>query len=289
MQLGIFLTGATGYIGGAIADALIAAGHPVTGLARSEEAARKLSAKGIQVLSGDLKSPVALAQAAEESAGVIHAGTTNDGQVDREAISLMCNALRGTRKPFIYTSGIWVLGDTGGKIADESWPVNPVALVAWRPGVEQMVIAAARLEVRSVVVRPGVVYGRGGGIAADFAKPARAGGPARFVGSGENRWPVVHVDDLADLYLRAFREAVAGTLLHATDGSAYRVREIAAAAAGGKTESWPLEDARKTLGAYADALTLDQLVSSEKARTTLGWQPRAVSILEDLRHGSYAK
>jgi len=230
-------------------------------------------------------SPVDLAKAAAASAAVIHAGTTNDGRIDREAILAMGNALRPLT-PFLYTSGIWVLGDTGGKIADETWELNPPALVAWRPDVENLVIAAARIGVRSVVIRPGIVYGRGGGIAADFVPSARETRAARFVGTGENHWPVVHVDDLADLYVRALG-SVGGTLFHATDGFAYRVREIAEAA--GVTESWPLDEARKTLGAYADALVLDQLVSSEKAQRAFGWQPRAASILDDLRHGSYAR
>jgi len=98
---------------------------------------------------------------------------------------------------------------------------------------------------------------------------------------------MIHVDDLARLYLLALAKP-AGALYHATDGSAFRVREIAAAA-NGRAVSWPLEDARQTLGAYADALVLDQLVSSEKARSALGWKPREASIIEDLRSGSYAR
>lgn len=294
MQLNVFLTGATGYIGGAIADALLAGGHAVAGLARSDQAARTLSARGIAPLRGDLTSPASLGKAAAESDGVIHAGTTNDGRLDREAIGAMLDALRESAKPLLYTSGIWVLGDTGGRIADETWPAHPAALVVWRPGVEQLVLTAARQGLRTVVIRPGVVYGRGGGIAADFVQSARETGAARYVGTGENHWPLVDVDDLADLYVRALERASGGTLFHASDGSAYRVREIAEAAssgagAGGRTESWLIEDARKTLGAYADALALDQLVSSDKARATLGWQPRAGSILDDLRHGSYAR
>jgi len=282
MQSKIFLTGATGYIGGAVADALLAAGYAVTGLARSDEAARKLRAKGITPFEGDLRSPADVAKAAAAADAVIHAGTTNDGRIDREAVLAMGNALRPLT-PFIYTSGIWVLGDTGGKIADETWDVNPAALVAWRPEVENLVIAAARIGVRSVVIRPGIAYGRGGGIAADFVKSGR------YVGMGDNHWPVVHVDDLADLYVRALG-STGGTLFHATDGSSFLVREIAAAARpNGRAESWPVEEARKTLGAYADALALDQLVSSEKARTAFGWQPREASILDDLRQGSYAQ
>ncbi len=291
MQLKIFLTGATGYIGGAVADALLRAGHSVVGLARSDEAAHRLSARQIIPFPGDLISPASLANAAIESDGVIHAGTTNDGNIDQTAIRAMLDALRDSGKPLIYTSGIWVLGDTGGGIAGETWPLNPAALVAWRPAAEQMVLRAAASGIRSIVIRPGIVYGLGGGIPADFAKSARENGVARYVGTGENRWPLVHVSDLADLYVRAFQHAASGALFHATDGSAFRVREIAEAAslgagAKGRTESWPLEEARKTLGAYADALVLDQLVSSQRARTTLDWQPRTVSILEDLRRGN---
>ncbi len=282
MQLRIFLTGATGYIGGAIADALLAAGHQVTGLARSQEAASKLRAKGIQPFEGDLKSPSALAQPVSASDGVIHAGTTNDGGMDREAIRIVLDALRGAGKPLIYTSGVWVLGDTRGNIADETWPVSPAALVSWRPGVEQFV-----LNSEAIVIRPGVVYGRGGGIPADFARDARDGGAPRYVGTGENHWPMIHVDDLARLYLLALANP-SGALYHATDGSAFRVREIAAAA-NGRAVSWPLDEARRTLGAYADALVLDQLVCSEKARAALGWQPREASVIDDLRSGSYAR
>jgi nucleoside-diphosphate-sugar epimerase len=267
MQLNVFLTGATGYIGGAIADALLAAGHSVSGLARSDQAARTLTAKGVTPIAGDLSRPASLAKAASSSDGVIHAGTTNDGPIDQAAVQAMLDALRGSGKPFLYTSGIWVLGDTGGKVADESWPTNPAVLVAWRPAMEQLVIAAASTAVRSVVIRPGIVYGRSGGIPAEFSKSPL------YVGTGENHWPMVHVDDLADLYIRALLDAPAGALFHATDGSAYRVREIAQAA-NANAQSWPLEEARKTLGAYADALVLDQLVSSEKAKRTLGWQPQ---------------
>jgi nucleoside-diphosphate-sugar epimerase len=274
MQLNVFLTGATGYIGGAIADALLAAGHSVSGLARSDQAVRTLTSKGITPVAGDLNNPASLAKAASASNGVIHAGTTNDGTLDKAAVQAMLDALRGSGKPFVYTSGIWVLGDTGGKIADESWPLNPAALVAWRPAMEQLVIAAASTAVRSVVIRPGIVYGRGGGIPADFAKSPR------YVGAGENRWPLVHADDLADLYIRALVNASAGSLFHATDGSAYRVQEIARAASS-NAESWPLEDARKTLGPYADALVLDQLVSSEKAKRTLEWRPQLRYVVSE--------
>ena len=278
MQLNVFLTGATGYIGSAIADALVSAGHSVAGLARTDAAARKLEARGVTPLLGDLQSPATLAKAAAESDGVIHAGTTNDGAIDREAVRAMLAARRASAKPFIYTSGIWVLGDTGGQVADESWPVNPIPLVAWRPGVEQLA-----LDRGGIVIRPGVVYGRGGGIPADLVKSAR------YVGTGENHWPLIHVDDLAALYVCALLYAKPGTLIHAVDGSRYSVRDIAMAA-NPQAESWPLEEARKTLGAFADALVIDQLVTSAwpKPASCEGPSGRP-TLLEDLRHGSYIK
>src|SRR5215469_5480136 len=284
----IFLTGATGYIGGAVADALQNAGHSVIGLARSDEAAGRLHLRNIAVHHGDLDSTGSLATAAAAADGVIHAGTTNNGPIDHEAVRVMLDAMAGSGKPFVYTSGIWVVGDTGGRIADESWPTRPVALVAWRADVEQLVLESAARSVRSIVIRPGVVYGRGGGIPAGFVESARETGAARHVGNGDNHWPVVDADDLADLYVRAVEKAPAATLLIAAE-RAHRVKEIAAAASSsGRTDVWPLDEARKTLGDYADALALDQIMSSERAQTLLGWKPRSAGILEDLRCGSYA-
>jgi len=290
--MNIFLTGATGYIGSAVADALLQAGHSVTGLARSDEAAAQLHLKGVTPHRGDLKSPASLAGAASALDGVIHTGTTNDGNMDGAAIQAMLESLEGSDKPFVYTSGVWVLGDTGDRIADESSPLNPLALVAWRPAVERTVLESAQRGVRAIVIRPGVVYGRGGGIPADLVKSARENGAARYVGTGENRWPVIDVDDLAALYLLAFERAPAGTVLLAVDSSTHCVKEIAEAASagagkGGSTESWPLDQARDVLGAYADALVLNQRVSGAKATGMLGWKPRAIGILEDLRTGSY--
>ena len=280
-----------------MADALRTAGHEVIGLARSDEAAKKLEARGIHVRRGDFKEPQSIAEAAREADAVIHAALTNDAGApasDAATIDAIISALEGTGKPFIYTSGIWVYGNTGKGSADEESRLNPTPLVTWRPANEQRVLEAARSGVRSIVIRPAIVYGRGGGIPAGLVQSAREKGTVRFVGSGENRWPQVHVDDLADLYVRALTQASAGTVLNATSGPSVRVRDVAEAAsraggAQGRTESWPTEEARKTLGPYADALALDQQISSERARTLLGWTPQSASMLEDLERGSYAR
>lgn len=293
----VFLTGATGYIGSAVAEALQKAGHKVIGLARTPEKAKQLESRGIQAHMGDLLKPETVASAARTADGVIHAANTNDAnaaQADLAVVRAIISALEGTGKPFIYTSGVWVLGSTGNQVATEQTPVNPTPLVAHRATVEQEVLAAQGRGVRAIVIRPALVYGRGGSIPAMLAKSARENGATRFVGDGQNRWPFVNVEDLAQLYVRAVEKAAAGSLYNASHGPSYRVGEVAEAAsigagAKGKTEPWPLEEARKAFGPFADALVLDQQISGEKAKKELGWAPRAGSVLDDLKTGSYAR
>jgi nucleoside-diphosphate-sugar epimerase len=265
----VFLTGATGYIGSAVAERLRAAGHQVSALARSDAAVARLTAAGIEPIRGDFAEPQSVAAGARGADGVISLATTYDPAVDGPAIDAILEALAGSSKPFVYTSGIWSHGDTAGKVVDESSPPKPVPLVAWRQEVEDRVIGAARQKIRTVVIRPAIVYGRGGGIPAGFVESARKDGAAQFVGTGQNRWPFVHVDDLADLYLLALENAPPGTLLLGVSGEAHPVREVAAAAsrgagANGRIRAWALEDARKKLGAYADALVLDQQASGKR-------------------------
>jgi len=293
----VFLTGATGYIGSAVAEALQKAGHKVTGLARTPEKAKQLEARGIRACIGDLLKPETIAAPARAAEGVIHTANTNDAnsaQADAGVARAILKALEGTGKPFVYTSGVWVLGSTGDKVADENAPVNPTPLVAQRPAMEQEVLSYKNRGVRAIVIRPALVYGRGGSIPKMIAKSARDDGAARYVGDGQNRWPFVEVGDLAQLYVLALEKAAPGSLYHAAHGPSFRVQEVAEAAsigagAKGKTQAVPLAEARKTMGAFADALALDQLISGEKAVKELGWSPRAASVLEDLKTGSYAR
>jgi len=290
----VFLTGATGYIGTAVADRLRAAGHNLTGLARSDAAADRLTAAGIRPVRGDFSDPKSVGSAAHSADGVISLATTYNPAVDGPAVDAILDTLAGSDKPFVYTSGIWSHGDTGDVVVDETTPPKPAALVEWRQAVENRVLEGAKRGIRTVVIRPAIVYGRAGGIPAGFVDSARKEGAARYVGTGENRWPFVHVDDLADLYLLALERAPAGSLLLGVSGPSHPVREVAAAAsrgagAGGRTAAWPLEEARKTLGAYADALVLDQQASGRRAQDTLGWRPRRPDVLEDIERGSYAK
>lgn len=289
----VFIPGATGYIGRVVADRLRSAGHQVSGLARSDAAEARLRYAGVTPIRGDFTKPASVAAGARSADAVIGLATTYDPAVDGPAVDAILEALAGSNKPFIYTSGIWSHGDTGGRVVDETSPPQPASLVAWRQGVEDRVLAAAAHGIRSIVIRPAIVYGRGGGIPAEFGETARKQGAAQFVGTGENRWPFVHVDDLADLYLLALGKAPPGTLLLAVSGRSLKVREVAVAAsrgagAEGRVRAWPLEEARKELGPYADALVLDQQASGKRAELLLGWRPHREGVLDELEHGSYA-
>jgi nucleoside-diphosphate-sugar epimerase len=155
------------------------------------------------------------------------------------------------------------------------------------------VLGGVDRNVRAIVIRPGDVYGHAGGIPAMWTQTARTTGAARFVGDGSNRWAMVHAEDLAELYALALEKAPPGAIYNAADETAFTVAEMAEAAsygAGckGAVTAWPLEEARRELGAFADALALDSKINSNRAREQLGWRTRSTTILDDLRTGSYA-
>ncbi len=286
----VFLTGASGYIGSAVAEALATSGHSVIGLARNEEKAKSLEAKGYRAHIGDINDFTSLAVAAKASDGVIHAATgapASTGKGDTDAVEAMLDALEGSGKPFLYTSGVWVMGDTGGRLASEWSPLDPAQLVEWRPAVERRVIDTTERKIRGMVIRPAMVYGHHSGLLSWFMESARVRGSVRFVGTGANHWSFVHVDDLARMYVLALEKSPAGELFVAAQGSPLRTRDVALAAAKaagveGKIEPWPVEEARKEYGPMADALILDQRVGSTKAGRVLGWTPREHSVLDEI-------
>lgn len=290
----IIMTGATGYIGSAVADALVRAHHDVTGVAHTPRDRARLVARGMKAVAGDIAAPATLADAiaSDPPEAVVWVATANRADVDAPAVTAILDGLAGTRAAFVYTSGAWVHGETGDAVIDEDAPLRPIELVEWRVAVEQRVLDS--VGVRGIVIRPGIVYGHGGGIPAMLTSSARNDGAARFVGTGQNRWPVVFIEDLADLYRRAVESAPAKTVLLGVAPSAFTVLEIARAAsegagANGRTTSWPLDIARQELGAFADALAIDQArLSGRRAEETLGWTPRGPSIVDELRTGSYA-
>jgi nucleoside-diphosphate-sugar epimerase len=288
----VLVTGATGYIGAAVLHALAARGHVVVATARTRRARAALLTIGYVPVAADLREPQSLAAAAAGCDAVVHAAATQDedmGPVEQAAVRAMLAAVRGTDAPFVYTSGVWVYGSAPpGRLLDEDSPTDPVATFAWRPGLESEVVAAAADGPRTVVLRPGMVYGRGGGPLNQFAAMADAGVP-RYVGDGENHWTLVHVDDLADLYALAIERAPAGTLLNGVVGPPLRVKDMAEAATAGARfdvppAPWPAAEAAAELGPEdADGVTRDHRISGERARTLLGWEPPPRSPLAELR------
>jgi nucleoside-diphosphate-sugar epimerase len=291
----VFVTGASGYIGGVITEYLRKAGHTVSGLARSDESAEKVRKLGATPVAGDLRNPASVNAGAARADAVIHAAMAwgpDSAALDQQTVRAILEALRGSGKAFVYTSGVWVLGDTKGRVAGELTVLRPPALVAWRPAVEKMVLDSREAKVEGIVIRPAMVYGRGGGTVGGFVRQARTQKLVRIVGAGNNHWSFIHVDALAELYVRAVEQTPGGELFLAADGPAFTVRIVAETVATmneARVEFWPLEEARQQIGAMADALVMDQRIMSTKAGRMLGWGPKWPNVLEEIRSGSYVE
>ena len=289
----IFVTGATGHVGFHIALAFRRAGHHVCGLTRSESGAARLDRHEIRSVVGSLQDPGSW-KGAETAAVLVHAAfdaKADSWAVDRTAAgALLALAIRGAApKTLLYTSGVWVYGSTNGGVADETTPLAPLPMSVPRVETEKRVLSAAG--IRGIVMRPGCVYGYGGSLTAMWFAGAAAGA-LEVVGDGHNRWATVHADDLGDAYVRAASSGLSGEIFNVTDRSRAPVRRMVTAAARaaafkGDIRWIPLEEARKKMGVFADALALDQHVESRKAVARLGWQP-AHSGFEDEVETYYA-
>ncbi len=303
----IFLTGATGYIGSAVLDALIRAGHQVTAIVRDNEKAARVADRGAQPILGNLAEPDFWRKRAEGHEAYVHTAFDSSPRgpaTDRTAIDvLMAMARReagkgrGRGRLFLYTSGLWVLGRAPEPI-DESAPLNPIQISAWRAPHEQVVRDAASGGLRTAIIRPGIVYGGARGIMGDVFRSA-VNGLVRVIGDGNNRWPLIYERDVADLYARVVANEAAEGVYHATDDADERVNDIVEAISPylntrPDVRHVPIEEARSKMGVYADALALDQVVRSPRSRE-LGWAPQlhsvsgnAARLLEEWRRGQEA-
>lgn len=289
----IFMTGASGYIGSHVAKCLISRGHTVSGLSRSQRSCEQLTIIGVHPLSGSLGDKEVLRRAAMENDCVVHAAFNYDSwedidaafRMDQEATLVMLEALAGSERPFIYTSGAGIIGDTGKTLAREDVVPNPPPIARLRADVERQVIRAEG--VRGIVIRPGLVYGNGGGVLIEFIRLAREQSVPRTLGTGENAWSCVHVDDLAELYALAIEKAPAGSILHGAAGEPVSMREIISAISysigkGGKTEPWNVDDARQVLP-WVDGVIIEQRISAILTQNLVGWVPRKPSIIQELK------
>lgn len=280
----VFVTGATGYIGSAVSSTLARAGHEVFGLARSEAKGRALAAQEILPVRGDMAEPESFAAAAAGCQALVHCAAEESERfhaLDRRTIDVLLRAVREAESPrmVVYTSGVWLYGDTGAGVADESSPLQPPAMVAPRADTERLVLAATGGDVRTIVMRPGCVYGGSGGLTGMWFASASNEGAARIVGQGDGAWTMVHVADLADAYLRVVESAFGGEVFNVTDRSRNSVRSCAEVASrvaggGGRVRVVSEADAAKEMGAIAECLAMTQHVDSSKAARLLGWQPR---------------
>ena len=279
----VFLTGGTGYVGAAVLDALVRGGHQVDALVRNSEGAARVQARGATPVLGDLMQPASWRDAAAAADGAVHAAAEYGPRAEKFDLTAVetLTALPPKRDRFlVYTSGIWVLGPAPTPV-DETAPLNPIEMVAWRPAHERRILDTAASGVRAIVIRPGVVYGGSRGIVGDLLKDA-ANSLVRIIGSGDNHWPVIYERDLGELYARIVGTPSAAGIFHATDDGAETVKEIVAALADHaptppSIRHVPLPEARKKMGPYADALALNQIVRSPRARA-LGWAPTLRSV-----------
>jgi nucleoside-diphosphate-sugar epimerase len=282
----VFITGGTGYIGRAVVAELSHAGHHVVALNRSPDKIPLLNALGAAAHTGDLLQPQTYRDVAVSADAVIHAGFdyTSVLDADRLALDVLLGAITGREAALIYTSGLWVVGETGGKVLGDDAPTDrPASIVEWRVPHEAAVRRAAENGARATVLRAGYVYGGAGGLFAKMFQTAVDDGAAHHVGDGDNHWSVVHVEDLARLY-RLVAEKRAAGVVQAVDGTPMPLRDIAAAvsrAAGaeGRTKPIPLDVAVDRMGAKARAMALDQRLSAPAARA-LGWVPRYASFAD---------
>lgn len=292
----VFLTGATGFIGSRILAELIAAGHNVLGLVRSDAAARRLEEAGARPILGTLEDPASLAQATAQTDAVIHTAFDHDFsrfaencEKDRRAILAMGEALRGSGRPLIITSVVAMGITTPGQPALEH-------LVDWEHPAPRALSERAAVELRSkdvsvAVVRLPQVHDQSRqGFVTSLIDLARVKGVSAYVGNGTNRWSAVHVDDVARLYRLALERHQAGLRYHAVAEEGVPVRSVAetiGAKLGVPVVSVSREESQNHFGWLATFAERDMSASSARTRESLGWQPNGPSLLEDLRRRAH--
>ena len=294
----VFITGASGHLGSAIVPELIAAGHDVVGLARSDPAAAALTALGATVHRGDLDDLDGLRKAAADSDGVIHLAFKHDQMLagnyagavaaDLAVVHALGDALAETGKPLVGTSGTLALALLGR-------PGTEQDVVASGPRIdaENAVIGFAKQGVRSSVIRvPPVTHSRldRHGFARILITIAKQTGVAGYAGDGANRWPAGHTLDVGHLYCKALEDAPAGTRWHAVGDEGISLRDIAQSIGdhlGIRTASIPDDQLQAHFGFLAMIIALDNPTSSHATRRMLGWEPTHPGLLADFDNGDY--
>jgi nucleoside-diphosphate-sugar epimerase len=297
--MNVFLTGASGYIGGTVAVKLLEAGHLVTGLARDEERAEKLRTRDITPVIGTLDDFDVLDGSARAADAVINAADADNPFAAR----VLIDALRGSGKRYVQTSGTSIVSDNaggegGGVVFSEDTPLDPLPEKAGRVATDRMICDAANDGVHSMVICPCLIYGQGLGVRhhspqiPTFIEVAKSAGVPRHIGAGENIWSHVHIEDCADAFLLALDRAPAGSFYFVESGEASMIDTNRAVGRmlglGEETEAWPMgEVLHEWPPAMAHAMSSNVRVNADKARAMLGWTPKGPALFDDIEHGSY--
>lgn len=294
----VFVTGVAGYIGGSVAARLVKAGYKVKGLTRLEPNKDKLEAIGIEAVIGDLSDFALVTEHAQEADIVIDAADSDN----EEAVKTFLEALKGSGKIFIHTSGSSIVSDQANgepsenifddHLYDKGSTFKPDPKKQARVDIDKLVLNAAKDGITSMVICPCLIYGKGSGIKPEsqqipnLANEARQSEVAKCIGRGENIWSTVHIDDLTELYLKAIEHGHGGQFLFAENGE-ITFKEIAQTikkALNLQTEvlEWPVQEAIDSLGFGTAVFGLgsNSRIRGLQSRE-LGWQPSRNNVLED--------
>jgi nucleoside-diphosphate-sugar epimerase len=293
--MNVALTGATGFVGSHILTELLEHGHEVTALVRDHDQAERVAALGAESTVVDLYDRPAVVSLLSRADGAIHTvspGDETSANLDSAVVDAAIEGFAGAGKPYIQISGLWIYGEDTS-ISEES-PLAPPAMVAWKEPIERRVLDAP--DMRGVVIVSSVAYGDGGGGIPGLLlnSPRDEGGNLIMLGSGRQHWSTIHVADLARFFRRVLESDSARGRYVVGNGLKPTVAELteAAAVAAGAPGAVPGSDdeARARLGDYfAEVLLLDQGTFAAKARDRLDWSPTHPGLVDEFRHGSYAR
>ena len=293
----VFITGASGWIGSAAVDELLAAGHKVVGLARSDASAAALEAKGAQVLRGDLDDLDSIRSGAADAEAVLHLANKHDfaniavsNKAERAAVEAIGEVLSGSGRPFLLASG--VAGSGRGEVLTENDKSPFFGPDSPRGGSENLALEYVERDVRTVGLRfAPTVHGVGDhGFIAVLVGIAREKAVAGYPGDGTNRWPAVHRSDAAQVVRLGLEKAPAGSLLHAVGEEGVTTRQIAEAI--GRGLNLPVaaiapDDVAGHFGWIGGFFGMDIPASSALTQELLGWTPSGPTLIEDLDAGAY--